>query len=158
MLIDFDEWVNEHGPPSASESGEAGPFWGYIEVVRRLAEKFDVQKANVAGTYAISAPSTGEKLTLPVAVLDLPHAELALRWDPGAWPNEWTVSVERDAPFRGSLLGLFDPGRDLRAAPPAGLDRETVFPPFAESPARFTCELNDEWDVATLARLVAWEE
>jgi len=156
MLTDFDRWVDDHGPPVAA--GPGGPFWGYIEVVRRLAEKFDVEDACVAGTYRVKTPAGGDELVLPIAVLQMPRATLVLRWDPEAWPNEWTLSVERPAPYRGPVLGLFDPARDLSASKLEGLAPDYLFPALAVSPARFTCELNDEWDLAAFTRLVVWEE
>jgi len=156
MLTDFDRWVNEHG--LAKDAPHAALFWGYVETVRRFAEKFDVEAASVAGTYPVAVASASDELILPVAVLEMAKATLALRWNAEAWPNEWTLSVERRSPYKGPVLGLFDPTRDLRESALPGLAPDYLFPPLSESPSRFTCELYDEWDVATLARLVAWEE
>jgi hypothetical protein len=49
---------------------------------------------------------------------------------------------------------LFDPSLDLRQAKVVGLMPEFVFGPYRENQAEFTCEVQDEWDVVTLLRLV----
>ena len=67
---------------------------------------------------------------------------------------EWTVSVERPEPYRGSLQGLFDPELDLSGHSVSGLGDACSFPSFAQSPGRFTCRVDDEMDVATLIRLM----
>jgi hypothetical protein len=67
--------------------------------------------------------------------------------------REWAVSVRRRSRYAGPLVGLIDETDDLRGA---GLD-ELAFGPYREDPACFTCLLSDEWDVATLMRILAHE-
>ena len=67
------------------------------------------------------------------------------------------MSVRRRAPYRGPTFGLFDPALDLRGGPVDGFAREWVFGPYLENQAEWSCELEDEWDVATLLRLVLHE-
>ena len=86
--------------------------------------------------------------------------------DPGAvhfgaacrWPREWTVSVRRRAPYLGPTFGLFDPTIDLRGERNEGLAPAYMFGPYRENPSEFTCELEDDWDVATLLRFVFHEQ
>ena len=85
---------------------------------------------------------------------------VALKWDFGAacrWPREWTLSVRRPAPYLGPTFDLFDPGFDLRRERVDGLSPDFVFGPYRENQVEFSCELEDEWDVANLLRLVLYE-
>ena len=94
---------------------------------------------------------------MPGVVLEHSDVMIALKWDFGAssrWPREWTISVRRRSPYRGPTFGLFDPALDLRGEKDDGL---VVFGPYRENPAEFTCEVEDEWDVATLLRFVCCE-
>lgn len=54
-------------------------------------------------------------------------------------------------------FGLFDLNVDLRAEHIEGLAPGFVFGRYRENPAEFTCEVEDEWDVATLLRFVFHE-
>jgi len=97
---------------------------------------------------------------MPAVVLVRGAGRVALKYDFGAlcrWPREWTVSVRRPSPYRGPTFGLFDPSLDLRGAAVEGLAPDFVFGPYRESNAEFSCEVDDEWDVATLMRLVFHE-
>ena len=73
------------------------------------------------------------------------------------WPLEWTVSIRRRSPYRGPTFGLFDAVLDLRGECVDGLGPDLVFGPYLADPAQFSCELEDEWDVATLLRLAFHE-
>ena len=97
---------------------------------------------------------------MPAVVLTHRGVSVALKFDFGAlarWPKEWTVSVRRPAPYRGPLFGLFDPGVDLRKEGVEGFPAELVLPAYSKNQAEFTCELEDEWEVAMLLRLVFYE-
>jgi hypothetical protein len=52
---------------------------------------------------------------------------------------------------------LFDPTVDLRKLPVDGFPPEWVFPAYEKNQAEFSCELEDEWEVAMLLRLVFHE-
>jgi hypothetical protein len=96
---------------------------------------------------------------MPAVVMTGRGVTVALKWDFGAaarWPREWTISVRRPSPYKGPLFGLFDPALDLRRERVDGL-AGYVFGPHSENPAEFTCEVEDEWDVATLLPLVCYE-
>lgn len=86
----------------------------------------------------------------------------ALRFDFGSWSlkhaqvSEWVVSVDRRAPYRGPLFGLFDENLDLRTNGVDGL-AEYLFGSYRQDPSRFSCLLRDEWDVATLLCIMAHE-
>jgi hypothetical protein len=97
---------------------------------------------------------------MPAVALYGKGVTVGLKWDFGKmrmWPLEWTVSVQRRAPYRGPTFGLFDPALDLRRERVGGLSPAWVFGPYRENPAEFSCELEDEWDVATLLRFVLCE-
>ena len=69
----------------------------------------------------------------------------------------WVVSVQRRSPYLGSLFGLFDEAQDLRLIGVDGLVPDFLFGSYRQDPARFSCLLRDEWDVATLMRIMAHE-
>ena len=53
----------------------------------------------------------------------------------------------------GPIFDLFDPAVDLHTERVDGLAPEHVFGAHNRNPAEFTCELVDEWDVATFCGL-----
>ena len=67
------------------------------------------------------------------------------------------MSVDRRSPYRGPLFGLFDENRDLRTIGVDGLAPNFLFGCYGQDPSRFSCLLRDEWDVATLLRVMAHE-
>jgi hypothetical protein len=157
-ITDFDRWVSENNIPTTFEYGKG--WWDYVELVRRFSGKFDVADVRVVGHYVVHTPPPEEALPMPAVALSGHGVMVALRLDFGKmrkWPLEWTVSVRRRSPYLGPTFGLFDPAFDLRATRVDGLSPELVFGPYHENPAEFSCELQDEWDVATLLRLVFHE-
>jgi hypothetical protein len=68
--------------------------------------------------------------------------------------TEFDRGVRSLAPYRGPTLGLFDPAFDVRSDRADGLAPDFVFPPYQQNAAQFSCELDDEWDVATLLGFV----
>jgi hypothetical protein len=93
---------------------------------------------------------------MPAMALANATSTVVLRWDYGLPPSSrpWTLSVRCRPPYRGPTLALFDAQRDLRQSSISGLTPDWLFGPFAANPAEFSCDLEDEWDVMTLLRLV----
>jgi hypothetical protein len=114
----------------------------------------------IVGHYVVHTPPPEEKLPMPAVALTRRDVLVALKHDFGGlarWPKEWTVSVRRTTRYRGPILGLFDPPVDLRKLRVDGLAPDFVFAPYRDNQAEFSCELDDEWDVATFLRLVLHE-
>ena len=157
-ISDFDRWVADNN--IAESYAYSKGWWDYVEVVRRLAAKFDVHDVAVVGRYVVSTPPPEERLPMPAVALRKPGATVVLKHDFGkmrAWPLEWTVSVSRRSAYVGPVFELFDPTIDLRRYAAEGLAPDWLFGAYLENPAEFTCELEDEWDVATLLRLIFHE-
>ena len=158
IITEFDRWVGENNIPDTFEYGKG--WWDYVELVRRFSFKFDVADVHVVGHYVVRTPPPEEALPMPAVALVGRGVMIALKWDFGAmrsWPLEWTVSVRRRSPYLGPTFGLFDPDLDLRGHDVDGLGPGLVFGPYRQNPAEFSCEIQDEWDVATLLRLVFHE-
>jgi hypothetical protein len=157
-ISEFDRWVGSNNVPKRYEYGKR--WWDHVELVRRFSYKFGFEDVRVVGHYMVETSPPEERLPMPAVALVGPRVSLALRWDFGAmrrWPFEWTVSIRRRSPYRGPTFGLFDPSLDLLAEKPEGLAPDWIFGPYRENPAEFSCEVEDEWDVATLLRLVTSE-
>ena len=157
-VSDFDRWVGENNIPTHFEYGKG--WWDYVELVRRFASKLEIEDVRVVGHYIVDTPPPEEKLPMPAVALTRRGVMAALKYDFGAaarWPKEWTVSVRRPAPYRGPTFALFDPSLDLRQLRVDGLPPDLVFGPYRENQAEFSCELDDEWDVMTLLRLVFFD-
>jgi hypothetical protein len=152
--IPLDQWVNDNNPPAHLEYGKG--WWDYIEILRRIAWKFNVDHIDVVGTYVVNTPPPEEELEMPVVRLRTPTVELFVKYDFGAFPEEWTVSARMSQTHPRSTFGLFDSSRRLDTL--AGFDPSWVYPPYAESPGRFSCELEDEWDLVMFMGLVVGEE
>jgi hypothetical protein len=152
--VDFNQWTNDHNPDE-SVSYRKG-WWDYIEIVRRLAGKFDIEDRDiqVVSTYLMKTPPPCEELLMPVLRLKTLNIQFIIKYDFGVYPEAWTVSVQSRVDFAPTTLGLFDPGRDLRPKAIAGFEQEWIYGPFSESQRQFTCEVQDEWDLACLFRLV----
>ena len=52
---------------------------------------------------------------------------------------------------------LFDENLDLRRIGVDGLAPDFLFGSYRQDPSRFTCLLRDEWEVATLLCIMAYE-
>ena len=158
MVTQFDRWVGENNIPSYFEYGKG--WWDYVELIRRFAAKFEIEDVRVVGHYVVHTPPPEEKLPMPAVALARRGVLAALKHDFGAlarWPKEWTVSIRCPTPYRGPIVGLFDPTIDLRRLSVEGLSPNLVFGPYRDNQAEFSCELEDEWDVAMLLRLVFHE-
>jgi hypothetical protein len=157
-ITDFDHWVAKNNLPDTFRFAKG--WWDYVEIVRRLGSKLGVAAVRVVGQYTIDTPAPEEQLPMPVVALEQPGALVALTWDFGIacrWPREWTLSILRRSPYGGPTFGLFDPRFDLRRERVVRLPPALVFGPYHDNPAEFSCEVEDEWDVATLLRLVLYE-
>ncbi len=157
-ITEFDRWVGENNVPTSFEYGKG--WWDYVELIRRFSHKFDVDDVRVVGHYVVHTPPPQEVLPMPAVVLFGRGVTVGLKWDFGAmcrWPLEWTVSVRRRSPYLGPTFGLFDPAFDLRAERVEGLAPDYVFGSYRKNPAELSCELEDEWDVATLLKLLFHE-
>lgn len=150
----LDAWVARNQPPSDSHWNRA--WWEAIEASRALTEKWEVDPADalVAGEYVTATPPPVEGLRLPAVCWSVDEVAFIAKWTFAAYRSEWTVSVEREHPYEGSLHGLFDPRRDLRLEGVSGFGPAHTHPPFAQSPACFTCLLDDIWEVSALIRLM----
>ena len=56
-----------------------------------------------------------------------------------------------------AVIGLIDETEDLRRIGVEGLAPDFLFGSYRQDPARFSCLVRDEWDVATLMRILAHE-
>ncbi len=154
QAIDFNRWVNDNNPDERLEYRKG--WWDYIEIVRRLAGKFDIEDRDiqVVSTYLMKTPPPCEELLMPVLRLKTPNIQFTIKYDFGVYPEAWTVGVQSGLDTGPTTLGLFDPGRDLRAKAIAGFEKDWIYGPFSENTRQFTCDVQDEWDVACLFRLV----
>lgn len=120
----------------------------YGEWILRWMEKFDLSEPFVLGTYEIQ----GRKW--PLLRFNIKSSSLLVRYEPGRWPASFIVSVDSTEAIP-SLFGLFDPTLDLRVGgAPADMDSSCIFGPYKENHCRFSCELEDEWDLAMLIRIL----
>ena len=152
--INLDQWVNDNNPPAHLEYGKG--WWNYIEILRRVAWKFNVDHIDVVGIYVVNTPPPEEELEMPVVRLRTATVELIVKYDFGAFPDEWTVSARTSQTHLRSTFGLFDPHRRLDTV--AGFGPSWMYPPYAKSPGRFSCQLEDEWDLVMFMGLVVCEE
>jgi len=151
-------WLGRNGVPESSVYARGR--WDYVELLRKFAAKLDIADVRVVGHYLVETPPPEEELPMPAVVLAAPGAMVALKWDFGVgsrWPHEWTLSIRRRSPYRGPTFGLFDVALDLRSARVDGLSPDWVFGPYSENQTEFSCDVEDEWDVMSLLRLVFHE-
>lgn len=150
--IPLDCWVNDNNPPEHLEYGKG--WWDYIVTLQRLEGKFDFDHVDVVGTYVMETPPPREELLMPVVRLRTAAVELIVKYDFGTFPEAWTVSVRIAKGHIPSTFGIFDGSLQLEST--AGFDPSWIYPPHAQSPNRFSCQLADEWDLAAFTRLAAW--
>lgn len=93
-----------------------------------------------------------------VVKLKMKNAELIVKYDFGTFPETWTVSTKSSTAHVGPTLGLFNRKTDVRLRTVSGFEPGWVYPPYCESQTRFSCELQDEWDLAAFIRLVLNED
>lgn len=158
LVTSFDRWVSENNVSTTFEYSKG--WWDYVEMIRRFATKLDVEDVIVVGHYVIRTPPPEEQLPLPAVALIGRGLTVAIKWDFGAcprWPREWTLSVRRRTPYLGPIFGLFDADVDLRGEADEGLGPEYIWGSFRQNPAQFTCEVDDEWDLAAVLRIMSFE-
>jgi hypothetical protein len=150
-LDGLDRWVVSHQPDPSCEYGYG--WWHGIEFARMLRDRHRLEAVDVPATYWMEIAPPCERLLMPV--YRIRHGRLTCDLKTDFSLGYWYVSVRTPEPLRHTC-GLFDPARDWRREP-RWLDafREAWrYPPFAESPRRFTCELACECDVSMLIRLL----
>lgn len=150
--MQLDHWVNNNNPADHLQYRKG--WWDYIVTLRRLAWKFNVDCLEVVGTYKMGTPPPEEILLMPVVKLVAGATEFIVKYDFGTFPEAWTVSVKAAANMHQSTLGLFRTDAELRGKTIDGFDSSMIFGPYAENPAQFTCEVEDEWDLAALFWIV----
>lgn len=157
----FDRWVSDNNIPETFEYGDA--WWNYVETIRRFAAWLHSDDVRVVGHYVVDTPPPCERLPMPAVAIATPAATFALRFDFGSWSLkhreicEWVVSVDRRSAYRGPLFGLLDETRDLRPLAIEGLSPDHLFGSYRQDQSRFSCLLRDEWEVATVMRILAHE-
>jgi hypothetical protein len=160
-VSDFDRWVSENNIPERFEYSKG--WWDYVELVRRFADHLGTNEVRVIGHYTIDTPPPCERLPMPAVAICVPGVTFALRFDFGSWSLkhreicEWVVSVDRRSPYVGPLFGLFDEHEDCRSQAVEGLAPDYLFGAYRQNQARFSCLVQDEWDVAALLRILAHE-
>jgi len=160
-ISQFDRWVNDNNIPETFEYAKG--WWDYVELVRRFAHRLDTEDVRVVGHYVVETPPPCERLPMPAVAIVTPGVTFALRFDFGSWSlkhrelSEWVLTVARRSPYLGPLFGLIDEHEDLRHLSVDGLAPDFLFGSYRQDPARFSCLVTDEWDVATLIRLLAHE-
>src|SRR5262245_49949480 len=113
--------------------------------MRRLRDRHGLEAADVPATYLMETPPPSETLLMPVYRIQHHGVECYLKTDFGLLPPNWIRTPERLT----RTYGLFDPSRDWRQEPGCldGFQEEWHYPPFSESPLRFTCAVDSEMDV-----------
>jgi hypothetical protein len=141
------EWVSGHNP-SPKLSYKKG-WWDYVTFLYHLDELYGKNKTTVVSTYDMRTPPPQETLLMPVARLETDRAAFVMKTTfDGIWPD-WTVSVTRNSAARIPLFGLIDEHEELAAGKIGGFAAEWVFPCYAKDPARFTCRIEDDWQLYT---------
>jgi hypothetical protein len=151
LPMDFDRWVNDNNPDERLQYRKG--WWDYIELIRRLMSKFEAQEAQVVAAYVMGTPPPQEELLMPVVKFAVGPTEYVFKYDFGVFPECWTVSIKNAASTVRPILGLFDDKQDLRGDVIAGFENEWIHGPYCSDPTHFTCEIQDEWDLAALVRL-----
>lgn len=161
VVSEFDVWVAENNIPDHFEYGKG--WWDYVELIRTFAARLDSNDVRVVGHYIVETMPPVELLPMPAVAIVTPGATFAFRHDFGTWSvkqpvafSEWVVSVDLAAPYRGPTFGLFDETRDLRPTNLDGLSPNHLFGPYRTDQAKYSCVVKDQWDVATLLRILSW--
>jgi hypothetical protein len=148
----LDRWVETHQPDPSLEYGHG--WWNGIEFIRMLRDRHRLEAVDVPATYWMETPPhPRERLLMPVYRIRHGRLECYLKTDFSL--GYWYLSVRTPKPLRHTY-GLFDPAMDWRREPRwlSGFREEWRYPSVTESPLRFTCELECEFDVYMLIRLL----
>ncbi|MBI38795.1 MAG: hypothetical protein CMF59_04290 [Leptospiraceae bacterium] len=119
----------------------------YGAFIQRLTEKFDLDEPQVIAEYSLG------DAVWPLVSVTVKSAHIILRYEPGRWPASFLVTVESSAPVP-SLFGLFDPTLDLSGESLPDMKPEWLHGPYRSNQSQFSCELEDEWDLAMLVRIL----
>jgi hypothetical protein len=92
MVTECDRWVGENNIPARFEYGKG--WRDYVELVRRLASKFDIQDARHR-QYVVDTPPPEEKLPIPVVALTRLGVLVALKHDLGARARSCAADRDR---------------------------------------------------------------
>ena len=147
----LDLWVETHQPDPSLEYGHG--WWNGIEFIRMLRDRHRLEAVDVPATYWMETPYPRELLLMPV--YRIRHERLKCYLETDFSLGYWYLRVRTSAPLTHTY-GLFDSTRDWRQEVRwlDGFREVWRYPPFAESPLRFTCELECEFDVYMLVRLL----
>jgi hypothetical protein len=152
-LDGLDTWVCAHNPDPSLSYGKG--WWDCVEFIRRMRDQHGLETIDVPATYRMGTPPPCETLLMPVYRIRHHGLECYLKTDFDLLPPNWFLSICASQPL-AQTYGLFDPARDWRQEPRCldGFREEWRYPPFAESPMRFTCAVDGEMDVYMLLRLL----
>lgn len=150
--ISFDKWVNDNNPDNSLSYSKG--WWDYIEFIRLLCDKFDCSKIDVVSTYIMETPPPTEKLLMPVVSLEIDQIRFIMKTDFGVLPPYWTISVIRNDDSDIKTYGIINSEEDLRGTVIPGFYEEWIFPPYSKSHAKFTCRVDDEWEVYALIKIM----
>ncbi len=147
------EWVDGHNP--SPELSYRKGWWDYVTFLYRLDELYGGKNTTVVSTYEMGTPPPQEILLMPVARLETGRAVFIVKTTFDGIGPAWTVSVIRESSERIPLYRLIDEHEELAPGPIDGFAAEWIFPPYAENPARFTCRIEDDWQLDTFIWVVA---
>jgi len=150
--IPFDKWVNDNNPDSSLSYGKG--WWDYIEFIRLLNEKFNFSEINVVSTYIMETPPPTEKLLMPIIMLKIKQITFILKYDFSIIAPYWTVSVIRNNNDHFKKYNIFNEHDDLRDREIQGFKTQWIFPPYCENHSKFTCRVDDEWDMYALIKII----
>lgn len=151
--VDIYQWVNDHNPSSTLSYGKG--WWDYVTFLYQLNQLYGENKTTVVSTYDMRTPPPQEILLMPVARLETGRAAFIMKTTFDGFNPAWTVSVIRDSAEQIPLFGLIDEHEDLLAESIDGFPPKWVFPCYARSPARFTCRIEDDWQLYSFIWVVA---
>ena len=120
-----------------------------------MRDQHGLEAIDVPATYHMGTPRPCQTLLMPVYRIRHHGLECYLKTDFDLLPPNWFLSI-CTSQLLAQTYGLFDPARDWRHEPRYldGFPEEWRYPPFAESPTRFTCAVDGEMDVYMLLRLL----
>ncbi len=152
----FNKWVNDNNPDSSLSYGKG--WWDYIEFIRLICDKFNCSKISVVSTYIMETPPPQEKLLMPVVLLKIKQIQFIMKTDFGVLPPYWTLSIIRNDDSDFKTYGIFNTKEDLRRPSIPGFCKEWIFPPYSKSHTKFTCRVDDEWDVYALIKIITVDD
>lgn len=103
QVVDFNRWVNDHNPAENLSYGKG--WWDYIEIIRRLAGKFDIEDRDiqVVSTYLMKTPPPCEELLMPVLRLNTPNIQFTIKYDSGSMDCQCAIQYGHSANHTGPV-------------------------------------------------------